>query len=93
MNTTKDIVGAFLKVTQQMEETLMDCHEREILGLEPYDAASTRFVKGLILRGLLEVREHYLESGKKIFAVFVTHLGRRYLNDIGEMSKNTKDNH
>ena len=71
-----------MKVTKQMEETLMDCHERELMGLEPYEVASTRHAKELLARGLLEVKEHFLERGKKILAVFVSDLGRKYLSSL-----------
>jgi len=71
-----------MNVTKQMEETLMDCHERELMGLEPCEVASTPHAKELLTRGLLEVKEHFLEGGKKIVALFVSDLGQKYLSSL-----------
>lgn len=71
-----------LLLTLKMTETLMDCHERELMNLEPYDAALTPSVKGLILRGMLCIKPYLTKSGKKIMGVFITDKGRSYLDNL-----------
>jgi hypothetical protein len=69
-----------------MIEVLMDCHERELLGLEPCaGTAKTQNKKLLIARGLLEPKMHINKStGKIIMAYFITAAGKEYLNYINQ---------
>lgn len=69
-------------LSPKMIEMLMDCHEREILGLEPCDSHNTQTGKGLIARGFF-TSEMYTSktSGKKYMAFFVTESGRQFLRD------------
>ena len=69
-------------LTKQMIETLMDCHERELMNLEPYDVGSLYFATGLIQRGMLGTRPYITKSGKKIIAFYVTVQGKAYLNTL-----------
>ena len=69
-------------LTSHMLEILMDCHERELMNLEPFDVASLHYPNGLIERGLLETRPYITKSGKKIMAFYVTGAGRRYLSKL-----------
>ncbi len=68
-------------LTKYMEELLMDCHEREILKQDPCEVASTKHTKGLIDRGLVDVKYYTNSKGKKYLAIFVTDLGRNYLSN------------
>ena len=68
--------------TQKMVEVLMDCHERELLHLEPYDAGSVHFATGLIQRGMIGTRAYITEKGKNIMAFYVTYVGKSYLKNI-----------
>lgn len=65
-----------------MKEILMDCHEREIMNLEPRDAATVPYAKGLIDRGMLGTKIYVTPKGKKIIAFYVTNLGIAYLKKI-----------
>lgn len=60
----------------------MDCHEREILNLDPYDAARVPSITGLVLRGLLTAHPYMTKNGKKIMGVFVTNKGRMLLSKL-----------
>ena len=68
-----------LAPTTKMIETLMECHEREILNLEPctsYNVASTR---GLYERGYFDCINFIDKKGKKQVGFRVTALGKRFL--------------
>ena len=65
-----------------MIETLMDCHERELMKLEPYDACTVPHCKGLMQRGLLGTKIYVTEKGKAITACYVTYKGISYLKNI-----------
>ena len=69
-------------LTKHMLETLMDCHERELMNLEAYDAGILPYCTGLIQRGMLGTKIYITEKGKKIMACYVTNAGRRYLNNL-----------
>ena len=69
-------------LTKHMIEILMDCHEREIMNLEPYDAASVQYANGLILRGMIGTKTHITAKGKKIVAFYVTNSGVAYLRKL-----------
>lgn len=68
--------------TAYMLDLLMECHEKEIMQWEPADAGSTHNPGGLLSRGLLELRPYINSKGKRIMALFVTDLGREYLNNL-----------
>ena len=69
-------------LTQLMIITLMDCYERELMDLEPYDAVLTPSARALVSRGMLGIKNHITENGKMIFVVYVTSIGRHYLNKL-----------
>ena len=69
-------------LTNRMLEILMDCHEREMMNLEPCDAGTVPFVSGLIDRGMLNTKTYVTKNNKKIIAFYVTHLGRAYLSKL-----------
>lgn len=69
-------------LTAKMIETLMDCHEKEIMKEEPCDASTTKSMRGLIKRGMMNTKSHFTKAGKKIIALYVTDLGRSYLNRL-----------
>ena len=69
-----------LPLTHHMIELLMDCHEKELMKQEPCDVGTTLYAGGLLARGLLEVKPYLTPKGKRIMALYVTELGREYLN-------------
>jgi hypothetical protein len=69
-----------LPLTKNMIEMLMDCHERELLNLEPCDINNTRIAKGLLTRGLFKASMYRNKTtGKNYMALFVTPKGKEYL--------------
>ena len=69
-------------LTDRMLEILMDCHEREMMNLEPREAGSIQFAGGLVDRGMLGTRTYVTSKNKTIVAFYVTQLGRTYLNNL-----------
>jgi hypothetical protein len=69
-------------LTELMIITLMDCYERELMDFEPYDAVLTPSARALVSRGMLGIKNHITENGKMIFVVYVTKMGRQYLNKL-----------
>lgn len=70
------------KMTDRMLETLMECHEKQLMNLDPLEASTTPHCKGLINRKMLEVKQHVTKNGKRIYGLFITDLGRDYLKKI-----------
>lgn len=69
-------------LTKHMIEILMDCHEREIMNLEPHEAAGVQYANGLILRGMIGTKTYITSKGKKIIAFYVTNSGVAYLKNL-----------
>lgn len=69
-------------LSKHMIKTLKECHEREVLNLEPCDALTTRSASALVSRGLLATRKYVPASGKKYLALYLTDLGRAYINQL-----------
>ena len=69
-------------LTELMIITLMDCYERELMDLEPYDAVLTPSARALVSRGMLGIKNHITKNGKMIFVAYVTKMGRQYLNKL-----------
>jgi hypothetical protein len=69
-------------LTDHMIEILMDCHERQMMNLEPRDAATVQYAKGLILRGMVDTRTYITAKGKKIIAFYITNSGIAYLKNL-----------
>ncbi len=82
MNSLADIKRSPGRISEFMLDLLMDCHERELLKLKPHEAGTTRYCKGLIIRGFLTLKECKTEKGKIINGLYVTDLGKRYLEKI-----------
>ncbi len=71
-----------MPLTPKMIEMLMDCHEREILGLDPCDSYNTQTAKGLIARGFFTSGMYTSKTnGKRYMAFYVTESGKQYLRD------------
>ena len=66
----------------RMIEILMDCHEKELMNLEPCNAGTLKYSKGLINRGMLKAAYYSSNKGKKIVGLYVTHLGKAYLRKL-----------
>ncbi len=69
--------------TKQMIEFLMECHERELMNLSPFEATKTG-VKGLIDRQFISTEYFRDETGKRYLGVFITENGRKYLEESTE---------
>lgn len=69
-------------LTAQMLETLMDCHEKEIMKAEPCEAATTISARGLIARGMMKTKNYFTDGGKKIVSLYITDSGREYLSKL-----------
>ena len=69
-------------LTELMIITLMDCYERELMDLEPYDAVLTPSARALVSKGMLGIKNQITENGKMISVVYVTKIGRLYLNKL-----------
>ena len=80
MNQTLPKLRPLLSAT--MKEALMNCHEAALMKLEPYEAGSLKYAKGLINRGLLEPRTFISERGKRYTAVYITPLGEHFLTKM-----------
>ena len=65
----------------------MDCHERQILRLEPRGTYYSRGCKWLLSKGLL-IFKPFLKDGRTMFGFFITPKGIDYLKDIGEDEQN-----
>lgn len=65
-----------------MLDLLTECHERELMHKAPCDFGNTSYAQGLLRRKLLEVKKFTTETGKQIMGLFVTDLGRKYLNSL-----------
>ena len=74
------------RLTKRMEETLMDCHERELLGQDPCDTYNSKSTKGLYERGLLATKIFVCADGRKKTVFYVTSLGKSVLRSLTEKS-------
>ena len=72
------------RLTKGMEETLMDCHEREMLGQEPCDTFNAKSTKGLYERGLLASKFYMSKTGRLKTVFYVTTAGKAYLTSLGK---------
>ena len=70
------------RLTKRMEETLMDCHERELLGQDPCDTYNSRSTRGLYERGLLATKPYVCADGKVKTVFYVTSLGKSVLKSL-----------
>ena len=70
------------RLTKVMEETLMDCHERELFGQEPCDTFNSKSTKGLYERGLLASKIYVTKNGKKKTVFYVTIAEKNYLSSL-----------
>jgi len=64
---------------------LMECHEREMMGLEPIKATEARSVKTLVKDNLVEVVQFQPKDGPPYIAVKISASGKRLLHS--ELSK------
>ena len=69
-------------LTKNMLEKLIDCHERELMNLEPYDAGMLPYCAGLIHRGMLGTKTYITNAGKSIMTFYVTYTGKGYLSNL-----------
>jgi hypothetical protein len=61
-----------------MVETLMEIHERELMGQALCDQ-QTRHVKGLFERKLINTKPCVNKAGKNYVGFYITDLGKEYL--------------
>ena len=65
-----------------MLEILMDCHEKELMNIDPNEVASTHYSTGLIKRGFITIQPYVTKKGKRYFAMFLSNAGRNFLSNI-----------
>ncbi len=70
-----------LAPTVKMIETLMDCHEREMLELEPCTAYNVPSTRGLYERAYIDCINFIDTKGKKQVGFRVSALGKRFLEN------------
>jgi len=66
-------------LSKGMIETLMDCHEREMLG-QPPCLTDLKSLTGLITRSFIEHRT-IQRNGKEVVGFFVTQTGKDFLEE------------
>lgn len=73
-----------------MFDTLMEIHEREILG-QDLCGQETRHIAGLYRRGMIDMKLCTNKDGKPYMGFFATNTGREYLqtNSNGKKTANT----
>ena len=77
----KKIFSSMKPLTPAMLEMLMDCHERELLNLEPCDTYKTQSAKGLVMRGLFTSKMYTSPTTHRTYmAFYVTQKGKDFLN-------------
>ena len=69
-------------LSKGMIELLMDCHERELMDLPPYDTSNAKYARGLLKRNLLKTAAFKRDDGKSIICLYTTKLGRNYLSSL-----------
>lgn len=65
-----------------MIEVLMECHERELMDMEPLTVLESKCIKALIKKEFVETRIFKTAKGKEIIAFYITGSGKRYLNSL-----------
>jgi hypothetical protein len=68
--------------TKQMITTLMDLHEREMMGMEPVDAALCLSTAGLVRRDFVAAKIHSDAEGKEYMSVHITRKGKEFLSSL-----------
>ena len=76
---TKQILKKVKPLSKQMEEQLMELHERELLNMQPTFDFLGRSCKSLYKRGLVGLKE-YCINDKTFHAYHITQLGIYYLS-------------
>jgi len=76
---TKQILKKLRPLTKEMEEQLMELHERELLGMQPTFDYLSSSCKGLYKRGLVGIKEYRVDE-KSFHAYHITGLGIYYLS-------------
>ena len=76
---TKQILKKLKPLTKEMEEQLMELHERELLGRQPTFDFLNRSCKSLYKRGFVGIKE-YRVNEKSFHAYHITRLGIYYLS-------------
>jgi hypothetical protein len=69
-------------LTQHMLDLLLECRERELRNIEPFDIGSAHYAEGLLRRKLLEAKKFTTEKGKQLMGLFITDLGHEYLSRL-----------
>lgn len=69
-------------LTRAMIESLMDCHEAQLMSLDPFEAGCFPHSKGLLNRGLVEMKSYTSVDGKRYMGLYVTQAGIDYLQGL-----------
>ena len=81
METKKNKSPKELPLSKSQMDLLMDCHEREILKLQPLIVTQINGAKKLIVNGYIEVRP-FTSNGKELMGLYITTRGRQSLNNL-----------
>ncbi len=68
-------------LSKDMEEQLMELHERELLFIEPTPGYLSRAGTSLFKRGLVDLKQYTIRN-KRFYAFRITPLGIFYLNEM-----------
>ena len=74
----KKILKNVRRLSKEMEETLMDIHEQELLFITPTTGYINRTTKALYRRGMVELK-YYQLSDKPFYGFRITPFGIYYL--------------
>ena len=55
-------------LTERMIEVLRECHERELMGIEPYTVLEWKFRGPLLKNGYVETKLYKNKNGKTVLA-------------------------
>jgi hypothetical protein len=69
-----------------MIETLMEIHERQSMGVDPF-GQEVKYIAGLFRRGLVDVKPWTTEKGKYYMGFFLTDAGKEYLEKLKKEHK------
>ena len=72
---------AIRPLSNSMLETLMEIHEREVMGQDLCDQ-QTKHIKGLFERKLINTRNSYTKAGKPYVGFYVTEAGKEFLSKL-----------
>ena len=68
-------------LTRGMIESMMEIHEREILGMD-LCGQEIKHIAGLYKRGMIDMKQCISKDGKSYMGFFITETGKNYLEHL-----------